>query len=260
MINCESQVLGEMVAVSGTPYWLHYESDRVPGRADRRSLTIPLSGATLPPDVQQILLEIEVAGQRITRDFPPTTNLDYTYIWNGRDGFGRLIQGLQKVKGRVGYVYNGVYQDPSDPTRAFGTYSGIPITGDRARQQVTLWQDFETRIGAWDARTPGLGGWSLDVQHAYDPATGMLYSGDGQSRNVGSVDATITTVAGTGIAEPPFGGDGGSAIEATLHLGPDFAGIDVGPDGSLYFADSNNHRVRRIDPRRHHHHRRGQWQ
>ena len=54
----------------------------------------------------------------------------------------------------------------------------------------------------------------------------------------------ITTAAGTG--EPGFAGDGGPALEAQLN-GPFDVGFD--PSGNLYFSDTFNHRLRRIDRR-----------
>src|SRR5579875_577574 len=54
----------------------------------------------------------------------------------------------------------------------------------------------------------------------------------------------ITTVAGTGIAG--FAGDGGPAERARLN-GPFDVGFDAA--GNLYFSDTFNHRVRRIDAR-----------
>ena len=54
----------------------------------------------------------------------------------------------------------------------------------------------------------------------------------------------ITTVAGTG--ERGFAGDGGPASEAQLN-GPFDVGFD--PAGNLYFSDTFNHRIRRIDGR-----------
>ena len=53
---------------------------------------------------------------------------------------------------------------------------------------------------------------------------------------------TITTVAGTG--ERGFAGDGGPAVRAQLN-GPFDVGFD--PAGDLYFSDTFNHRIRRID-------------
>ena len=53
----------------------------------------------------------------------------------------------------------------------------------------------------------------------------------------------ITAFAGDG--QPRFQGDGGPASQASLN-GP--KGIAFARDGSLYVADRNNHRVRKIDP------------
>ena len=54
--------------------------------------------------------------------------------------------------------------------------------------------------------------------------------------------AIITTVAGTGA--PGFSGDGGEATEARIK-GP--FGVVKGPQGNLYFCDTMNHVVRRVD-------------
>lgn len=54
---------------------------------------------------------------------------------------------------------------------------------------------------------------------------------------------TIQTIAGTGVQG--FSGDGGPATAATIGF-PGQAAIDSA--GNVYFADTPNHRVRRIDP------------
>jgi sugar lactone lactonase YvrE len=56
-------------------------------------------------------------------------------------------------------------------------------------------------------------------------------------------DGEIVTIAGTG--ERGFSGDGGSAIQAKIAYPQD---LEFGPDGNLYFADTNNHRVRMVNP------------
>lgn len=73
---------------------------------------------------------------------------------------------------------------------------------------------------------------------------GNLYiadSGNNVVRMVGR-DGVIVTLAGTG--ERGSSGDAGPATRATL-----FAplAVAVSPDGSVYIADTNNHRIRRID-------------
>jgi sugar lactone lactonase YvrE len=52
----------------------------------------------------------------------------------------------------------------------------------------------------------------------------------------------VQTIAGTGVAGDS--GDGGPAIAAQINHPLD---MELGPDGKLYFADTNNNRVRRLD-------------
>jgi streptogramin lyase len=52
----------------------------------------------------------------------------------------------------------------------------------------------------------------------------------------------IRTIAGNG--KPGSTGDGGPAVEAQVN---EPFGLCRGPDGALYFCDTNNHRVRKID-------------
>jgi sugar lactone lactonase YvrE len=76
-------------------------------------------------------------------------------------------------------------------------------------------------------------------------AAGNLYIADRDNHRIRKVDAAtglISTVAGTGSGG--YGGDGGSAAAATLKS-PASVAVDAG--GNLYVADTDNHRVRRVD-------------
>ena len=79
---------------------------------------------------------------------------------------------------------------------------------------------------------------------AYDTA-GNLYVAElgGRIRRVDAVTGTISTVAGVGGGG--FGGDGGPARSAQLNRPH---GLAVAPDGTVFFADTFNNRIRRIDP------------
>ncbi|WP_375773297.1 hypothetical protein NR798_21260 [Archangium gephyra] len=245
IIDCHNQGLGESLGVVGTPLRLNYRSDRVPGSRTAHTVRIPLSGATVPPELRHIQLEIEVAGQFFSYRFPPAAHQTHTFEWNGRDGYGRLLQGQWPVKIRIGYVYPAVYQQPAEFYQSFGRVSGVPITGDRTVRELTLWQHQTSMVGEWNVPPVSLGGWTLDVHHAYNPAAQTLYLGHGERRSTGLTEEkpVVTTVAGNGA--PGATGDGGPAARASLWNPRDVA---FAPDGSMYIADTLNHRIRRVGP------------
>jgi sugar lactone lactonase YvrE len=78
---------------------------------------------------------------------------------------------------------------------------------------------------------------------AYGP-DGTLYITDRDNNRIRAVgpDGVMTTIAG---GAPGFSGDGGPAAKARLNR-PD--GLAVASDGTIYFADSNNERIRMIAP------------
>ncbi|NJD69712.1 MAG: PKD domain-containing protein [candidate division NC10 bacterium] len=240
IVGCQNQTLGEALPVAGTPFSLYYKSDRAPGRTAAYSVDITLSGSSVPASLKRVDLEVLVAGRLFTQSFPSNPNQRTTFTWDGLDAYGRPVQGQYLATVRIGYVYDEAYQ----VTDRFGSNgNGIPITGSRARREVTLWRTDTVRIGPWDARGQGLGGWTLSAHHAYDPLGKVLYLGNGSQRSANSIHHTITTVAGTGGAG--FSGDGGPATQAGLNWIYDVA---VAPDGSLYIADGGNHRIRRVGP------------
>ncbi|HEX7050103.1 MAG TPA: hypothetical protein VF188_07890 [Longimicrobiales bacterium] len=314
LIGCESQTLSEAVAVTGTPFTLHYRSRRVPGRKAAYTMEIPLTGPVLPDSLERVKVQVDLAGRRrliavgdvvsgfaaaasttsepvvidpgFGATFDAEPNLRFRFRWDGKDVYGRPVQGRQTITVHIGYVYPAVY-GTALLRQAFGIFSGIPMEGDPLRQEYTLWQRYRTQIGPWDARGLGLGGWSLDVHHAYDPVSHVLYRGDGRVRAAEDLPEVITTVAGMGIngsredGHPaletnitnPFdvaigpdgtlyiahGNDGSSTI---LRVGPDGivhtlvgtaigepVGMALGPDGYLYVADRNKNRVFRVDPK-----------
>ena len=80
------------------------------------------------------------------------------------------------------------------------------------------------------------------LQLAVGPDGSIYFSTFSRVRRIGP-DGIITTVAGTGGGG--FVGDGGPATAATLSSAQ---GLAVGTDGSLFIADLNNQRIRRVSP------------
>ncbi|MCK4945722.1 MAG: hypothetical protein KAS59_05625, partial [Alphaproteobacteria bacterium] len=283
-IECENQVLGETVGITGTPFTLSYRSNRVIGR-NPRYLTIPLSDDSPPSVLKRIELEISLAGRVFKETFPSDPNQSYTFVWDGKDSNGRTLQGKQPVNIRIGYVYDGYYAYPASLTRSFGIATGILVPGPiPARQEIVFWQDQDTLIGGWNALSQKLGAWTLSTHHFYSTTEKILYRGDGRHRSAANMNNIITTVTRTnletvwgidlgsdgslyinthygdliqrvdpngiittvaGTGNYGYSGDGGQATNAQIFHSQDIA---VAPDGSFYIADSQNYRVRKVDP------------
>jgi sugar lactone lactonase YvrE len=93
------------------------------------------------------------------------------------------------------------------------------------------------------ATTIALGGRPFGL--AFD-AAGSLYIGDGGLNRILKVSPAgiLSLVAGTGT--PGFSGDGGPATEAQFSNASPRLAVDRA--GNLFFADSLNHRIRKVSP------------
>ncbi|MDP9353164.1 MAG: Ig-like domain-containing protein, partial [Chloroflexota bacterium] len=244
IIGCLNQTLGEAVGIKGTRYGLYYSSDRAPGNKAAYTLEIPLSGGSVPDVLRRIDLQINVAGQAHSLSFAASPNRSYTFVWNGKDAYGRESRGRHAVDVRVGYTYGVVYRTPATFARSFAMIGDGPISANRRSSEITVWQDWTGMIGAWNARGQGLGGWSLDAHHSYDPGGRMLLQGDGTRRSAEGVqNAVITTFAGDGHLDGPSG-ENIPATDATLN-GP--FDVEMDSDGTTYIVEW--HLIRKVSPK-----------
>ncbi len=236
VIGIQGQTLGESVGITGTAFRLHYASGRTPGRSGAYSLNIPVSRESLPASLKRVELEVLVAGQVFKRTLPAQTNQFYRFVWDGRDAYGRQVQGQQTVSIRIGYVYDGFYQTSAELWRAFG-YKGNGVPLSVARSEITLWQELKTTLATWDARAQSLGGWTLNVQHAYIPEQRLLYPGDGGPPR--TIEEFVDTVAGNPTAS--WGGTFTDGVPATsVYIGHPKA-VAFLPVGSYYLGTDRGH-------------------
>jgi streptogramin lyase len=123
---------------------------------------------------------------------------------------------VRKVAMKTGVIstFAGTGERAATPDGA--KISGTPVNGPR-----TL--DFDRDGNLWLALREGNAIYKLDLRAG-----------------------TIHHVAGVG-GKPGFAGNGGPAKEAAL-AGP--KGISVGPDGNVYFADTESHSIRYIDTKK----------
>jgi RHS repeat-associated protein len=283
IIQCQNQTLGEEVPIVGTPFNLHYSSDRVLGRVAARTLNIPVSGVTVPASLRRIDVLIGIAGQLTELHFPPLPNQTYKFVWDGKDAYGRVVQGRQPFSLSIGYVYPLVYGRPLDSQFAFARY-GTALSNVPARRETILWQQQSGLLGAYDAA--GLGGWTIDVAHLFDRRTGVFYYGDGTTHSAQTAGLTVKTIVthifagATYVLQPAVAPDGtlyyydlvtrrilkrtvdgaNSVFAGGGSNPPSVDGVPatsaslssdaiptVAPDGTVFIADTGNNRVRRVD-------------
>jgi RHS repeat-associated protein len=287
IIVCQNQTLGEAIPLLGTPYTLHYVSDVVPGHLAGRTITIPLSGPTVPASLKRIELGVAVAGQLFTQTFPATPNQTYVYQAPGLDAYGRPIQGGARVTVAIGYVYGIRYGAPVSGY-AFANPADANLEAARVTNEYTSRQQYESYLGALgvlDARGIGLGGWTVSVHHIYDPDSGTLYYGSGKRARTSA--SSYGRIVSTAVPLPPTerasclardaegnlylcsgnhilkvtpggtitvvagqtigGGLLGDGGPATAAMLYQPRGVAIDRQGNLYIADTNNHVIRKVD-------------
>ncbi|PSQ91899.1 MAG: hypothetical protein BRD57_03690, partial [Proteobacteria bacterium SW_6_67_9] len=251
-ISPQKQSVGESIDIAGTPYALHYSSDRVSGYA-RNSVTIPLTDGENPSSLTGVQVTVEIAGQRISKLFPAQTGLDYTYTWDGRDGFGRKMHNPAEAEITVSYRYPCVYgRGRGSGGSGSGGSAGSAQTAASFARPVAGGQSIGTRnrcLGARDQTTSVTldsphkrdaavaGNWSLDAHHAYKALTGSLALGDGSRR----ADATRSTVK-----TPKWGKEWRTGADWRGDFQP--GAVATAPDGAIYIANYNRSVIEKIAP------------
>ena len=238
VIEMENQTVGEIVPVIGSPFSLAYNSGRVLGRAASRSLAFT---AKVPSSANGVGYVISVAGNLFT--LPTASTTQQQFDWDGRDAYGRPVAGSSDVRIVANAYYPNVFGTAgTQPLTSWGRLSISFFAGSPARGSVQLVLSSQTSIRLGDAHTAGDSGWMLDAEEHYDPATRILYEGNGSERTANDLaDTILRRVAGNGGC--CYNGEGMSALDAKLNFP---FGVKIGPDGSIYLADSR--RVRVVSP------------
>jgi len=173
-------------------------------------------------------------------------------LWALEDGRLRLVAGT----GRPGFSGDGraaVHARLDHPEGLAGDASGRLWVADSGNHRVRVVEPdgrIRTFAGTGTDGFAGDGGPAvaahlsrpMDVALGPDGSLSIADFGNHRIRRVGP-EGTIATVAGSGT--PGFSGDGGPAVAARIG---EAYGVAVDAAGTLYVADSSNHRVRRVGP------------
>ncbi|MEM6559773.1 MAG: DUF4215 domain-containing protein, partial [Myxococcota bacterium] len=227
VIECENRVLRKHVDVPGTGMDLVYSSDRVRGAEQLRSLrfreTTPKSTSVVDE-----YRSVQVAGRFF---FCENSECDDTLVWDGRDAFGRYVQGSSQAD--VSWTFR--YQLVAGSSRGCGSSSfgrsscsAGSVRGGRSGSEGFgaaapggsgpvsrgnfgyLSRRYQVFLGGYDASDVGLGGWTLSSHHFYDRVGRTLYLGDGTEQSVGGRIGSVTTAPGAdgGLEDIQFSRDG----------------------------------------------------
>lgn len=226
IIECQNQVLGERIPLVGIPGSLNYRSNRTPGWVAGRTLKVPLTGYDPNPDIKRVELEITVGDHVERASYAPAPGLSHTYIWDGKV-YGQAWQGGIEATVKIGYVYAGVYRAPRSVGRAFAQYpEGTTITGSRQALEITIRRSWSMGLSYRDNLSGGVGGWTLSLNHVLEPAPNSVLLGTGPIIPNGAI---------------------ANSIVSTLAVGTSAYGVSVGPDGTVWIADTLAHKIRKLD-------------
>jgi sugar lactone lactonase YvrE len=262
-------------APDGTPYFIDWNNHRIrrvvdgvvetvvgseitgDGPAEGNDFTPPgIEGTTCrlnhPTDMQfdaEGHLIIAAWHNHKIRNWDPSTHLEYTAAGRGAGFAGDASQFAQAL-----------FNQPSTIVR---TSDGRMFILDQRNQRIRLVSadgTINTIVGNGTAGYAGDGGPPAMAQVrfeagpnpepsgglAYDEGNNLLYIADGLNHRIRRVDFAndrIETVVGTG--EAGYSGDDGPGTAAQINNPKN---IEMGPDGRVYFADTNNNRIRVWDP------------
>jgi RHS repeat-associated protein len=277
IVGALHQTLGEAVPLTGTTQTLDYSSDSIQtAAAADRTLVIPVTGApnkgcfgtSCYDGLIDVELDIYVAGEHFVYHFPPQPNQTYTFVWDGKDGYGREVYGSVPVHAiihyysAVKYVYfhpigSYAYEPP-----AFGYpewSSNGRLTNEVLGSTVSVDNDLGVHYLTNTVQGQGLApGWDISSDAWYDFVAGVLHKGDGSTVGADAVSPVVvplspaakgygtitvgpddTTYAATGATVVSIV-NGATQPFVTLPSGSRIARLRMGSNGTLYALDIAN--------------------
>src|SRR5205807_7299342 len=125
----------------------------------------------------------------------------WQFEWDGRDAYGRDLQGQQPVSITSCYDYPGIsYGTPEENAL---TFSQPALTGAVLEFRVVgqfsevfgVCARAKTSLGTWNVKPAIIGGWTLSAQHILDVPDRVLYRGEGGIQRVDDLNRYLVNAA-----------------------------------------------------------------
>ena len=224
LIRVQNRTMSEYVGVAGTGFSLGWHSNRGHLRKPVVAMKLGLlENGGVPEGVKGTYFRLEVAGRTLVRESADGGVGDSANLtWDGKDAFGRTVQGPVAATASTGYGFGAVAVSGSAggnvilidyEKRTFGVW---PPPGAReysaTREALFFLKHTSLSLGDWVPRE-NLGNFSLDVLHGYSE-DGTLHLGDGSEVSGAEGGPLVHYFAGGGS---DFSEDAGLDV---VNLGP----------------------------------------
>ena len=189
----------------------------------------PAGAVTVRPALTNAMdVAVQPDGQLLVGDFD-------NYVFRGAPG-GRVTV----VAGNGGQGASG----DGGPATAAAVGFPVEVAVDPRGGFAIVSVERDIRHVAPDGTISTVASLEQPTAHAYDAAGNLFVSElGGRVRRIDAATGAVTTYAGVG--GEGFGGDGGTATAAQLNRPH---GLVVDASGVLYFCDTFNNRIRRVEP------------
>lgn len=204
-IRVERRALGEDIPIVGTPFTLHYASDRQLGATAARTMRMQVTPDMVPASLERVEVELHVAGRVYRETVDPDPNAIVEITWDGFDRYGRRYQGPAPYLVRIGFVYPAIYRGadrapsrgdlPNLDRNRFGMEGDFDLEANRTRREFTLWRNVRGTLQLDDARVVGMLGLTLNAEHRFESLGGTILEGSGGRRTANAYPLIIEEVA-----------------------------------------------------------------
>src|SRR5206468_879773 len=95
----------------------------------------------------RLFADIDIAGQHVHRELPALPNQEFDFEWDGKDAYGRTLQGQQVATVHASRVVPLTYSGSTTLRRAFGQYGTTGVDLTKGRNTFTLTRTYRLVLG-----------------------------------------------------------------------------------------------------------------